>query len=98
LALTTTGLCDPAPAEIVACIVARRAQEQAAETQRGAQSAITPPEAETTNLPPWPIQHRDRLLALRSSLAAAPGTPAEIARRFTRATPSCRRARTGPRR
>jgi hypothetical protein len=35
-----------------------------------------------------PTQDRERLLALRSSLAAAPGKPADIARRFAKATPA----------
>ncbi len=95
---------DLAPAEIVARVVAlniaRRAEEQAGtvrwlrpgyqtgKTQRGAQSAIVLPEGQSANLPAWPTQDRERLLALRSSLAAAPGKPADIARRFAKATPA----------
>ncbi len=37
------------------------------------------------SLPAWPVREPDRFVALRAALAAAPGRPDELARRFRRA-------------
>ena len=37
------------------------------------------------SLPSWPVREPDRFVALRAALAAAPGRPDELARRFRRA-------------
>jgi hypothetical protein len=52
-----------------------------------AQGGLAVEEGEAVALPAWPTREQERLLVLRSSLAAAPGSASEVAGRFARARP-----------
>ena len=92
----------PAPdivARVVALNLARRAEEaagrvrwlrpafQAPAGQRpAAQGALSVDQGEDASLPPWPARDPDRFVALRAVLATSPGRPADLSRRFARAS------------
>ena len=85
-------------ARVVALNVARQAEEAAglvrwlrpafqapAEQRRAGQAAMPVDQAQAVALPAWPARDADRAVALRAALAAAPGRPADMSRRFQRA-------------
>jgi len=87
-------------ANVVALNVARRAEEAAgfvrwvrpeyqapAEQVRATQPAMDVEQATDATLPVWPAREPDRYVALRAVLAANPGAPADLSRRFQRAKP-----------
>ncbi len=92
----------PAPeivARVVALNLARQAEEAAGlvrwlrpdfqaptEQRRPAQGALSVDQGEDHGLPPWPARDPDRFVALRGVLATSPGRPAELSRRFSRAS------------
>ncbi len=84
---------------MVALNIARRAEEadglvrwlrpafQApTEQRRAAQGEMAVPAGEEAGLPPWPARDPERFVALRAVLAASPGKPADLSRRFQRAS------------
>ncbi len=93
------GLAAPAiVARVVALNAARQAEEAAgrvrwlrpayqapAEAPRATQAALDVTEAADASLPAWPAAEADRYVALRGVLAATPGHPADLSRRFKRA-------------
>jgi hypothetical protein len=85
-------------ARVVTLNLARRAEEAEGvvrwlrpefqaptEQRRAAQGAMPIYQAEDTGLPPWPARDPERFVALRAILAASPGKPADLSRRFDRA-------------
>ena len=87
-------------ARVVALNIERRAEEargfvrwlrpeyQAPNEQRRAtQTAMPVEQAEDATLPAWPSRDPARYVALRTALAASPGKPADLSRRFARANP-----------
>ncbi len=65
-----------------------RPEYQAPADQRRAasQGAMAIEPAEDAALPAWPTRDPDRYVALRAALASAPGKPADLSRRFQRAS------------
>ncbi len=92
----------PAPeiiSHVVALNLARQTEEAAGfvrwlrpefqaptEQRRIAQGALVIEQGEEASLPPWPARDPERFVALRAVLATAPGRPAELSRRFGRAS------------
>ncbi len=66
----------------------RPAFQATAEQRRAAQGAFPADQGEDTRLPPWPTREAERFVALRTTLASAPGSPADLSRRFDRVTPA----------
>ena len=58
------------------------------EQRRATQDSMAIAPAEDATPPPWPTRDPDRFVALRATLAATPGRPADLSRRFTRANPA----------
>lgn len=88
-------------ARVVTLNLARQAEEAAGivqwlrpefqaptETRRAAQGEMAVDQAEAAGLPPWPAREPERFVALRAVLAASPGRPIDLSRRFSRASPT----------
>ena len=86
-------------ARVVALNLARRAEEAEGlvhwlrpefqaptEHRRAAQSVMPIEEGSDAVLPRWPTREPDRFVALRAALAASPGKPADLTRRFDSAS------------
>lgn len=64
----------------------RPAFQAPTEQRRTAQATLAVDEGDDETLPAWPAREVDRYVVLRAALVAAPGSPADVSKRFQKAS------------